>query len=142
MVCEWGMSEKLGPLAYEKREGPVFLGMQYNQRREYSEAKALDIDKEVHRLVTWGHSEAMKIIQNDMQVLHNLAEALLEHETLDGEEINMLVEGAALDDINKRRKELKMASIEAQKEFAEENKIEEDNSGGKDPVGNPGPVTV
>lgn len=148
MVCEWGMSEKLGPLAYEKREGPVFLGMQQQRERDYSESKAQEIDGEVFRLVSSGHDQAMKILKNNMQVLHNMAEALLEYETIDAEEVKMLVEGSSLEELRKYRgirkeqieKDRKLAA--EQNERAEKLEKEKKKTEGSDPMGSPGPVTA
>jgi cell division protease FtsH len=150
MVCEWGMSEKLGPLALERREGPVFLGMQSAHDRQYSEAKAQEIDQEVFRLVTQGHAHAVKILKDNIKALHTMADALLEYETIDGDEVDRIVKGATMDEIKTLResrreeleKERKLAAEQAEKEKrkAEEEKTETD--GGRDPVGQPGPVTA
>ncbi|PWU18149.1 MAG: cell division protein FtsH [Bdellovibrio sp.] len=104
MVCEWGMSEKLGPLSYEKTEGPVFLGMQYaNKTREYSDAKAQEIDQEVFGLIDHGYKSAVKILTDHRDALDRLAQALLEFETIDGSEVEMLVKGTAVSEIHKIR---------------------------------------
>lgn len=152
MVCEWGMSEKLGPLALERRDGPVFLGMQQTQSREYSEAKAQEIDQEVYRLVTQGHDEAIRILEQNMNALNTMAEALLEYETIDGEEVDRIVKGSTLDEIKTYRnsrqeeieKERKLAAEQAEKERRAKAEEEEkrQSDGGRDPVGQPGPVTA
>jgi cell division protease FtsH len=149
MVCEWGMSEKLGPLAYEKREGPVFLGMQSASGRDYSDSKAQEIDAEVFRLVNGGHESAITVLKNNLQILHNMAEALLEFETIDAEEVKMLVDGASLADIEKYRGVRKEEIAKHRKIAAEQNEradrleLEKKKSGGSsDPVGNSGPVTA
>lgn len=151
MVCEWGMSEKLGPLAYEKREGPVFLGLQATQPyREYSDARAEEIDKEVYSLVMTGYETAKKIIQENIKVLHFLAEALLEYETIDGDEVNRICEGATVAELGQLRqsrvqtlKEEARQAVGAAEELPSNNGATGKNSkGGKDPVGNPGPVTI
>ncbi|MES2855177.1 MAG: ATP-dependent zinc metalloprotease FtsH, partial [Bdellovibrionota bacterium] len=103
MVCEWGMTEKLGPLAWEKREGPVFLGMQSSGAKAYSEAKAEEIDAEVFRIVTEGYQVALKILKENMPALERLTAALLEHETIDGNEVEILVKGGSLDDLRSDR---------------------------------------
>ena len=115
MVCEWGMSESLGPLAFEKREGPVFLGMQTNNEKDYSEATAEKIDKEVTKFITDGHKKAQEILKDNIKALHNLADALLEKETIDGEEVTMIMGGRTLKDIEVLRSK-------RQKGLAEENK--------------------
>lgn len=149
MVCEWGMSDKLGPLALERREGPVFLGMQNTQSRDYSEAKAQEIDEEVYRLVKEGHDVAVKILNEKIKELNSMAGALLEYETIDAEEVNMLVNGASLEDLLKRRGERREVLEKERAQSAQESlenekakKKEEKEKGGKDPVGNPGPVTA
>ena len=105
MVCEWGMSEKLGPLALEKREGPVYLGIQSTQGREYSEAKAEQIDQEVYRLIHQTHQQALDILKKKEKILHTMAKALLEYETINGEEVDMLMKGADLETLEKKRAE-------------------------------------
>lgn len=147
MVCEWGMSEKLGPLSYEKREGPVFLGMQQSNNRDYSEAKAEEIDREVFRLVSSGHDQAVKILTENVGLLHSLAQALLEHETIDGSEVELLSRGGSLQDIRVRRGSRQSALDAENKKAEQENsdylkKPVPDDNGGRDPIGNPGPVTV
>ncbi len=128
MVCEWGMSEKLGPLAYEKNEGPVFLGMQSQNRREYSDSKAREIDSEVHRLIMDGYNKARRILRDNLQILHKISKALLELETIDGEDITLIVNGSHLEDIKKRHSDLEKAMAEEQKLAKEEmdKQIEED----------------
>lgn len=140
MVCEWGMSEKLGPLAWEKREGPVFLGMQTGSNKEYSEQKAEEIDAEVFRIVTTGYENAKKILQDNLDLLHRIAQALLEHETIDGSEVEMIIQGGSLDDLRRDRtsRERDMAKEQAQNRAPNE---DEKKSSGTDPVGTPQPAT-
>jgi cell division protease FtsH len=88
MVCEWGMSETLGPLTYGKKEEAIFLGKEFNRHQDYSEATALKIDSEIKRLVTEQYERAAKILTDKRQALVQVAEALLEHEVLDGVQIN------------------------------------------------------
>jgi len=103
MVCEWGMSP-LGPLAFEKHEGQPFLGLQYAQKsREYSEDTAQKIDQEINRLINEGYSTAKKILEANRDALERLAQALLEYETIDGVEVDLLVAGTAVSEIKKRR---------------------------------------
>jgi cell division protease FtsH len=142
MVCEWGMSEKLGPLSYEKREGPVFLGMQYgNTTREYSDAKAEEIDKEVFGIIDQGYKVAIKILQDHKDALERLAQALLEYETIDAIEVEMLVNGAAVSEVGKVRSN-KTGSFPGGGNKAEVVDALKKTSSGSDPVGNPGPVTT
>ncbi len=99
MVCEWGMSP-LGPLALEKNEGQPFLGMHYNQKaREYSDATAQEIDREVNRLISEGYQKAKDILTTYREALDRLAQALLEYETIDAIEVEALVSGTSVTDL-------------------------------------------
>ncbi|HIE64886.1 MAG: ATP-dependent zinc metalloprotease FtsH [Nitrospira sp.] len=91
MVCEWGMSEKLGPLSFGKKEQEIFLGREISQHKDYSEHTAIEIDKEVRRLVTENYERAKDLITKNMKTLRALAEALLEKESLNAKEIEMIV---------------------------------------------------
>lgn len=91
MVCEWGMSEKLGPLTFGKREEMIFLGKEIAQHQDYSEQTAVEIDQEIRRIVTESYLKAKSLITNHLNTLHNLASALLEREVLDGHEIEEIV---------------------------------------------------
>jgi cell division protease FtsH len=147
MVCEWGMSEKIGPLALEKREGPVFLGMQSTNDKNYSESKAEEVDSEVKRLVGQGHDLAVKLLTDNYAKLDMIAKALLEYETIDGEEVEMIMHGKNLDDIRSLRASTKTKLDAEQKEAGEKNKAEEElkkktDNDGRDPVGNTGPATA
>ncbi len=93
MVCEWGMSEKLGPLNYGKKEEPVFLGKEMQRQRDFSETTANEIDAELKSIVTTCFDKAKNLLLNNIDALHNVATALLEKEVLDGPEIdNILLE--------------------------------------------------
>jgi cell division protease FtsH len=87
MVCEWGMSEKLGPLTFGKREEHIFLGREVARQQDYSEETAVLIDAEVKQIVLDGAARARSILEEQVAKLHRLAKALLEHESLDAEEI-------------------------------------------------------
>jgi len=95
MVCEWGMSE-MGPLSFGKKEEQIFLGREIAQHRDYSEATAIQIDNEVRRLVVSGYQRAKQIIEEHADGLVRIAEALLEREVLDGNEIKQLIAGVPL----------------------------------------------
>jgi cell division protease FtsH len=92
MVCEWGMSEKLGPLTFGKKEQEIFLGREISQHRDYSEHTAIEIDNEVKRLVMENYERAKTILQTHMKALKALAEALLEKEVLDAPEIDKIIQ--------------------------------------------------
>ena len=96
MVCEWGMSEKLGPLAYGAKEEEIFLGREITRSKNYSETTAVVIDEEVKKIVTKGMERAEKILHDNIDILHRLAAALLEREILDGDEIDKVIRGEEL----------------------------------------------
>ncbi len=95
MVCEYGMSE-LGPLTYGKKEQEVFLGRDIAQSRDYSDDTAQQIDRAVRRLVDEGYNSAYKILDENRDIMHAMAAALLERETLDASEIELLIQGKQL----------------------------------------------
>jgi cell division protease FtsH len=145
MVCEWGMSDKLGPLAYEKSEAPIFVGMASPNPREYSEAKAEEIDDEVFRIVTDGHKKAVDILTQNIDKLHRLAEALLDKETIDGPEVDLIFRGGTLEDIQRERDIRKREQVleQAADRLGDAAALKGDKDkkvGGSDPVGNPGPA--
>jgi cell division protease FtsH len=96
MVCEWGMSEKMGPLAYGKKEGEVFLGREMATAQSYSEQTAREIDAEVRRIVTEQYERAKKILIDGRALLVKIADALIEYETLDGSDIEVLMAGGSI----------------------------------------------
>src|SRR5213075_2757703 len=97
MVCEYGMSD-LGPLTFGKKEEQIFLGREIAQHRDFSEETAIRIDTEVRKIVTEQYERATKIIDENRDTMVRLAEALLEHESLDGVQIRRVVAGLPLDD--------------------------------------------
>jgi cell division protease FtsH len=96
MVCEWGMSEKLGPLTFGKKEEEIFLGREIATRRDFSEQVAIEIDHEVKRLVTENYERAKRMLTEHMHTLKALAEALLEKEVLDALEIDHIIQKSSL----------------------------------------------
>ena len=95
MVCEWGMSA-MGPLTFGKKEEQIFIGREITQHRDYSEATAIRIDAEVGSFVKTGYDVAKKVITENSDALVKIAEALLEREVLDGDEVMTLVGGGEL----------------------------------------------
>ncbi|HXX36065.1 MAG TPA: ATP-dependent zinc metalloprotease FtsH [Thermodesulfobacteriota bacterium] len=93
MVCEWGMSEKLGPLSFGKKEEEIFLGREFARHRDYSEETARLIDDEVRTIVAQGYEKAKGIVQANVTILHKLASTLLEKEVLDGNQIEAIIKG-------------------------------------------------
>jgi len=96
MVCEWGMSEKLGPLTFGKKEEEIFLGREISKHRDYSEKTAVEIDEEVRGIVLDASKRARKVLEENRESLQALAEALLEREILDGDEIDLILAGKPL----------------------------------------------
>jgi len=97
MVCEYGMSE-LGPLTFGKKEEQIFLGREIAQHRDYSEETSIRIDSEVRKIVTDQYARARRIIEENRDTMVRLAEALLEHESLDGVQIRRIVAGLTIED--------------------------------------------
>ena len=95
MVCEFGMSA-LGPITFGKKDEQIFLGREIAQHRDFSEDTAIKIDQEVRRLVDDGYSRAHDILDQNRPVLTKIAEALLEREVLDANEVKMIIEGKEL----------------------------------------------
>ncbi|MBK5282623.1 MAG: ATP-dependent zinc metalloprotease FtsH [Nitrospiraceae bacterium] len=91
MVCEWGMSEKMGPLTFGKKEEAVFLGRELGSQRDYSDQIAMEIDKEVKRLVMENYERAKRLLTENMASLKGLAQALLEKEVLDSADIDQII---------------------------------------------------
>ncbi len=96
MVCEWGMSEKIGPLALGKNEEELFLGREITKHNDYSEETARDIDNEIRVIMMKGMERAEKILNDNMDMLHKLSEELLEREILDADEIDKILKGEQL----------------------------------------------
>ncbi len=93
MVCEWGMSEKLGPIHYNSKEEHVFLGRELGKPREHSETIQFEIDQEVKNLLQSQYEVARKIVTENAEVLHSLAKAVMEKETLDADDIDRILRG-------------------------------------------------
>jgi cell division protease FtsH len=102
MVCEWGMSDKLGPISYGQREEEIFLGRQITRHKNFSEDTAVAIDEEIKKIVTSCMKRAEKILNDNIEVLHRLAATLLEREILDSTEIDTVIRGGQLPPIEGR----------------------------------------
>jgi cell division protease FtsH len=96
MVCEWGMSEKLGMVEYGDHEEHVFLGRDLGRSRDYSEATAQEIDREVKKLCDDAYERARELITKHRDKLEAIAKALLEFETLDGKQIRDIIENGRM----------------------------------------------
>ncbi len=94
MVTVYGMSKNMGPIAFGQKEEAIFLGREIAQHRDYSEQTAIKIDEEVRRIVDEAHNTAKEILQKHEDLLHKIAESLLEKETLEGKEIDAIIDAA------------------------------------------------
>jgi cell division protease FtsH len=92
MVCEWGMSEKLGPMTFGKKDQEIFLGRDFTQREGYSKNTAIEIDAEIRRIIQESYQRAKDLLKSNLGLLHKIAQNLLEKEVLDGSELNAIVE--------------------------------------------------
>ena len=97
MVCEWGMSEKLGPIQYTNPNDNIFLGREIRQHKDYSEKTAQLIDSEVKGIIDSAMDKAINILKENENILHNMANLLLERETLNKEEIEKILNNEELD---------------------------------------------
>ena len=88
MVCNWGMSDLIGPLTFGKKDEHIFLGKELSKSRDYSEKTAVDIDSEITKIVIKAQAKAKKLLSENVNKLHLIAEALLEKECLTGEQID------------------------------------------------------
>ena len=103
MVCEWGMSLKIGPMAIGKKSDPVFIGMRQEDGSSYSEESAKEADGEIRNLILTAYQKAKKILGENLKQLHNMAQALLDFETIDSKEAELLIEGKPLEDLKAYR---------------------------------------
>ncbi|MDP6776346.1 MAG: cell division protein FtsH, partial [Candidatus Latescibacteria bacterium] len=125
MVCDWGMSDRLGPLAYGQKNDEVFLGREMAQRRNYSEKVAETIDEEIKVFILAAEKRAEKLLQDNLQKLHLLAEALLEFEVLDDTQLDRIMAGEKLEkpvkgDRAAKKKETSEADAKPEEPAAEE----------------------
>jgi cell division protease FtsH len=91
MVCEWGMSEKVGPVTFGKGDEQIFLGKELSRPKDYSEETAIEIDSEIRRIVGENYSKAKAVLEENIELLHKLTEVLLDKEVIDGKELEELV---------------------------------------------------
>ena len=91
MVCEWGMSEQMGPLSYGKKEEQIFLGREFAQHKDYSEETAEKIDREVAKIITENYEKAKGLLSDNLDILHRLANELLEKEVLSADELDIIL---------------------------------------------------
>ena len=129
MVCEWGMSERLGPLSFGKEEEMIFLGREIQRHKDYSDKTAETIDDEIKRIVTESCERAERIIRENREALDAVEEALMERETIDGNEMDTLIRG----------EKLAPMSIKTDADKEDRRKTEEDS---KSPSGSPLPDKI
>ena len=98
MVCEWGMSDAMGPLTFGKKEEQIFLGREIAQHQDYSEDTALRIDQELKRFVTDNYQRAHRLLTESKETLVKMADALLAREVLDADQVRRLAAGLPLDE--------------------------------------------
>ena len=102
MVCEYGMSDTMGPLTFGKKEEQIFLGREIAQHQDYSEDTAIRIDHEIKRFVTTNYERARGVLEEYKQALLRIAEELLAREVLDAEQVRRIVAGEALEELAPR----------------------------------------
>ena len=98
MVCEWGMSDAIGPLTFGKKEEQIFLGRDLTQHQDYSEDTALRIDQEIKRIVTGNYDRARQALETHKDELTHIAEELLIREVLDAEQVQRIAKGLPLEE--------------------------------------------
>lgn len=138
MVCEWGMSEKLGPLSYGAKEHEIFLGREITKNKDFSEQTAVAIDTEIKKIIIDAMERAERILKENIDTLHALSKELLEREILDGEEIDKIMRGEELPPVKKNGTESVKAEdgslpdhvqilIDEKKKRAQENSVSDDS---------------
>jgi cell division protease FtsH len=125
MVCEFGMSEKLGPIAYGNKQEEVFLGKELHEHKNYSETTQILIDDEIKKIVESGMTRAEKILRDNIDVMHRLAAVLLEREILDAEEIDMVMQGKELPPVEKSNGNSGAQKEEVKEENKQEPKVQD-----------------
>jgi cell division protease FtsH len=103
MVCEWGMSKKLGPISFGEKEEEIFLGREITKHKNYSEQTAQEIDEEMEAIIAECSNRADTILRENIDILHKLAKSLVERETLDNDEIDKIIRGEELPPVKKRQ---------------------------------------
>jgi len=99
MVCEWGMSDAMGPLTFGKKEEQIFLGREIAQHQDYSEDTAIRIDHEIKRFVTFNYERAKELLEKHRPALDRIAEQLLAREVLDADQVRRIIAGLPLEDL-------------------------------------------
>ena len=121
MVCEWGMSEKMGPLVYGKKDGQIFLGKDFSQAADYSSQTAIEIDHEVKAIVITQYNIAKQLILDNIDMLDRIGKALLEYETIDGQELEIIMRGEELSRSKPMQKVISREELMAEREVVQHN---------------------
>lgn len=95
MICEWGMSEKLGPVSFGKKDEQIFLGREMSTHKNYSEATAVEIDVEIRRIIDDNYGRVYKLLSDNIDTLHKLSLELIEKENLSGDEVDRIIRSDA-----------------------------------------------
>jgi len=134
MVCEWGMTEAMGPLSYGEKEEHIFLGREIDKHTGYSEQTSQKIDAEVRKIIDVSYEKARKLILENRDKLNAIAEALIEFEVIDGDEVNALINGEKIRVDEKssgdkaENEEAKQETTEKQDETETSTSVEKQNS--------------
>ena len=123
MVTEWGMSEKIGPLTFGSKNDEIFLGREMGVSRDYSDEKSKIIDEEITSFVKNAENFANDTLNNNIAQLHLLANALLDYETITGDEMQTILNGEKIIRKNKTKNDKKILEIENNKDSAEEKEL-------------------
>ncbi|MEE2960050.1 MAG: ATP-dependent zinc metalloprotease FtsH [Myxococcota bacterium] len=129
MICNWGMSESLGPVTFSQNQGNIFLGRDFNRPKEYSEQTAITIDQEVKKILTEQYARATAVILEHRACLERIAEALIVYETIDADELQCLIRG---EELTREPPKVKMTTRE---EIEERQRQQEERSKSTDILG-------
>jgi len=119
MICEWGMSERLGPVSYGRKDEQIFLGREMAVSKNFSEATAVEIDEEIRRIVEDNYNRARTLLTDNIEILHKLSQALIDKESLNGSEVDEIMGRSTSSDPSNR------TADEAQPEPAESSREDE-----------------
>ncbi|GAB4300678.1 MAG: ATP-dependent zinc metalloprotease FtsH [Desulfuromonadia bacterium] len=100
MVCDWGMSDRMGPVSFGKKDEQIFLGREMAVQKNYSEATAVEIDQEIRRIVEESYEKVLAMLRENIDILHELARQLMEKENLSGAEVDAIITGAGKEPVN------------------------------------------
>ena len=128
MVCEWGMSEAIGTLSIGETGEEVFIGREWVQNKNFSEETARQVDVEVRKIVDEAHERCHALLSENIEILHRIAEALLERETISGEELDLLMENKPLPTMESLEEQAPQAKPKKAKAKKEDFVLEQDNS--------------